>query len=312
VSRSALACAPERPFAALAEHLIGLRRAARLPQRALADVAAISRTAVQRAESGIAAPSPSVLDAYVRACRARPEDLSRARLLRRFGRIAQRGRLRFLSAPSPALIHSADDLGLALAAMYERDGAPALRELSRRVPHRPPLPVTSVWRFVHRKGLPASTEQLVTYLMACGISLAEQRLYVRAYQRIVAGRGERPGPPRTRHRATARLDELAHYTDKISPTYRSLMDRMSAVDVETALTVGVAYVYAEQSQRNGVAPITDQQLFRTARRLFGADTGPAQLQAVPATAPPGSDTLSVSRRPSPAAAPDDATGAPAR
>ncbi|MFE2267161.1 helix-turn-helix domain-containing protein [Streptomyces griseosporeus] len=285
MSRSALACAPERPFAALAEHLIGLRRAARMPQRALADVAAISRTAVQRAESGIAAPSPSVLDAYVQACRARPEDLSRARLLRRFGRIAQRGRLRLLSAPSPALIHSADDLGLALAAMYERDGAPSLRELSRRVPHRPPLPVTSMWRFVHRKGLPASSEQLVTYLMACGISPTEQRLYVRAYQRIVAGRGERPGPPRT-----ARPDELAHYTDKISPTYRSLMDRMSAVDVETALTVGVAYVYAEQSQRNGVAPITDQQLFRTARRLFGADTRPAQLKAVPTTASPGGDT----------------------
>ncbi|MEU5756240.1 helix-turn-helix transcriptional regulator [Streptomyces sp. NPDC047829] len=285
MSRSALACAPERPFAALAEHLIGLRRAARMPQRALADVAAISRTAVQRAESGIAAPSPSVLDAYVQACRARPEDLSRARLLRRFGRIAQRGRLRLLSAPSPALIHSADDLGLALAAMYERDGAPALRELSRRVPHRPPLPVTSMWRFVHRKGLPASTEQLVTYLMACGISPPEQRLYVRAYQRIVAGRGERPGPSRT-----ARPDELAHYTDKISPTYRSLMDRMSAVDVETALTVGVAYVYAEQSQRNGVAPITDQQLFRTARRLFGADIRPAQLKAVPTTASPGGDT----------------------
>ncbi|MFD5836160.1 helix-turn-helix domain-containing protein [Streptomyces collinus] len=290
MSRSAPACAPERPFAALAKHLIGLRRAARLPQRALADVAAISRTAVQRAESGIAAPSLSVLDAYVQACRASPEDLSRARLLRRFGRMAQRGRLRFLSAPSPALIHSADDLGLALAAMYERDGAPALRELSRRVTHRPPLPVTSVWRFVHRKGLPASTEQLVTYLMACGISPAEQRLYVRAYQRIVAGRGERPEPPRTGHRA-ARPDELAHYTDKISPTYRSLMDRMSAVDVETALTVGVAYVYAEQSQRNGVAPITDQQLFRTARRLFGADTGPAQLKAVPTTASPGGDTL---------------------
>ncbi|MFJ8113056.1 helix-turn-helix domain-containing protein [Streptomyces sp. NPDC096132] len=290
MSRSALACAPERPFAALAKHLIGLRRAARLPQRALADVAAISRTAVQRAESGIAAPSPSVLDAYVRGCRASPEDLARARLLRRYGRITQRGRLRSLRAPSPALIHSADDLGLALAAMYEQDGAPALREFSRRVTHRPPLPVTSVWRFVHRKGLPASTEQLVTYLMACGISPAEQRLYVRAYQRIVAGRGERPGPPRTRHRA-ARPDELAHYTDKISPTYRSLMDRMSAVDVETALTVGVAYVYAEQSQRNGVAPITDQQLFRTARRLFGADTGPAQLKGVPATASPGGDAL---------------------
>jgi hypothetical protein len=232
--------------------------------------------------------------------------------LRRYGRIAQRGRLRSLNAPSPALIHSADDLGLALAAMYERAGAPALRELSRRVTHRPPLPVTSVWRFVHRKGLPASTEQLVTYLMACGISPAEQRLYVRAYQRIVAGRGERPGFSRARHRAAARPDELAHYTDKISPTYRSLLDRLSAADVETALTVGAAYVYAEQSQRNGVAPITGQQLFRTARRLFGAATGPAQLEAVPATASPGGDTLPLSRRPSSAAAPDGATGAPAR
>ncbi|MER7178532.1 hypothetical protein ABT404_03415 [Streptomyces hyaluromycini] len=133
-------------------------------------------------------------------------------------------------------MRTADDYAAGLAAVYERASAPALRELSRRVPRRPPLPVTTVWRIVHRKGLPATTEQLVTYLTACGASPPEQRLYVRAHRRITARRGERPGPPRARRRAAARPDELAHYTDKINAIHRSLLDNLPAWDVETALT----------------------------------------------------------------------------
>ncbi|WP_437044945.1 helix-turn-helix domain-containing protein [Streptomyces sp. enrichment culture] len=52
-------CSPQRPFADLAQHLIALRRATRLPQRVLAEAANISRGAVQRAESGTTAPTPA-------------------------------------------------------------------------------------------------------------------------------------------------------------------------------------------------------------------------------------------------------------
>ncbi|WP_318205874.1 helix-turn-helix transcriptional regulator [Streptomyces sp. SCL15-4] len=245
MTRSDPASTPDGPFPALAEHLVRLRRAARLTQRALAEAASISRGTVQRAESGSAAPSPTVLDAYLRACRASAPDQTRARLLRDRGRTGLRGRLPSLNAPKPALIHTEDDLGAALAAAYERAGAPSLRELSRRVPHRPPLPPTTAWRIVHRKGLPASLEQLVTFLTACGVSPAEQRLYAEAYSRFCAVRGVRvtPAPP----------PRLSHYTDKISPRFRNLLDSLSAGDVETALAIGVAYVVAERVRRNGAA-----------------------------------------------------------
>ncbi|MFD7015343.1 helix-turn-helix domain-containing protein [Streptomyces sp. NPDC059928] len=183
-----------RPFAHLAAHLIALRRAARLPQRVLAQAASISRGAVQRAESGTAAPSPAVLDAYLRACSASPREHNLAHLLRAQGRTTQRGRLRHLDAPDPALIHTADDLSAALAAAYERAGAPPLSD-PRLTPGRTPLPRTTAWRIVKRRKLPPTTEHLVTFLTACGISPVHQRPYLAAYQRITANLHTRPAPP---------------------------------------------------------------------------------------------------------------------
>lgn len=193
MTRSPVGGAAERPFAHLAEYLIALRRAARLPQRALARAANVSRGTVQRAESGTAPPSLAVLDAYVRACSGSPADHARARLLRTRGRTAQRDRLRHLDAPAPPLIPTEDDLGAALAAAYERAGAPSLSD-ARLTPGRSPLPHTTAWRIVKRRKLPPTAEQLVTFLTACGISPAEQRPYIDAYHRITADRGTRPLP----------------------------------------------------------------------------------------------------------------------
>ncbi|MET9116656.1 helix-turn-helix transcriptional regulator [Streptomyces longwoodensis] len=117
--------ATQRPFAGLAQHLTALRRAALL-QRVLAAAANISRGAVQRTESGTAAPTPAVLDAYLRACRANEADQARARRLRTRGRTAQRDRLHDLSVPAPDFITTKRDLALALAELYERAGAPSL------------------------------------------------------------------------------------------------------------------------------------------------------------------------------------------
>ncbi|MER5549530.1 helix-turn-helix transcriptional regulator [Streptomyces sp. NPDC002589] len=189
--------APQRPFDRLADHLTALRRAARLTQRALAQTAHISRGAVQRAESGTAAPSTHVLDAYVRACGGGPAETARAHLLRNRGRTTQRDRLHTLKAPAPPLIHTEDDLGAALAAAYERAGAPCLSN-ARLTPGQKPLPRTTAWRIINRKGLPATTAQLVTFLTACGTRPAEHRPYINAYHRITAKRAVRPVPPRAR------------------------------------------------------------------------------------------------------------------
>ncbi|MDH6435929.1 transcriptional regulator with XRE-family HTH domain [Streptomyces sp. SAI-144] len=189
-------CSPQRPFADLAQYLIALRRAARLPQRVLAEAANVSRGAVQRAESGTAAPTVTVLDAYLRACGTGEADRARARLLRTRGRTVQRDKLHELKAPAPDFITTKRDLALALAEVYERAGAPSLSDAGL-TPGRTPLPRTTAWRIVNRKGLPASAKQLVTFLTACGISRpAAQRPYLDAYSHVIAQRGTRRLPPR--------------------------------------------------------------------------------------------------------------------
>ncbi|MEU6673779.1 helix-turn-helix transcriptional regulator [Streptomyces sp. NPDC046925] len=199
MTRSPADSAPQHPFAHLASHLTALRRTARLTQRALAEAAHISRGAVQRAESGTAPPTTTVLDAYLRACRSGKDDQAKARRLRARGRAAQRDRLHALKAPAPALVRDERDLGLVLAEAYERAGAPSLSD-ARLTPGRDLLPRTTAWRIVNRKGLPASREQLITFLTACGIRPAAQRPYLDAYQHVIAERGDRPVPPRVQRR----------------------------------------------------------------------------------------------------------------
>lgn len=194
MTRSPADDAGRNPFAHLAGHLTALRDAARLTQRALADAANISRNAVQRAESGTAPPTAAVLDAYLRACGADPADHDKARRLHTLGRTAQRGKLRALQAPAPAFVRDERDLGLVLAAAYERAGAPPLRDFDR--PDRTRIPLATASRIVNRKALPASREQLITFLTVCGISPAAQRPYLDAYHHVIAQRGTRPAPPR--------------------------------------------------------------------------------------------------------------------
>ncbi|MEU3342786.1 helix-turn-helix transcriptional regulator [Streptomyces sp. NPDC006668] len=270
MTRSPAHTAAERPFAHLAEHLIALRRAARLPQRALAQAASISRGTVQRAESGTAAPTPAVLDAYIRACGGHQDDLTRARRLRNRGRTAQRDRLRHLHAPAPALVHTTDDFGAALAAAYEHAGAPPLTD-ARLTPGRTPLPRTTAWRIVNRRKLPPTTEQLVTFLTACGITPAQQRPYLAAYHRIITDLAQRPAPPPRRqitthiHRTPLARGgtDTSDYTTKISQPFRTLLTTLSPEDIETVLTAGTAHLIEQRGRLNGTAPAAPEWLATT-------------------------------------------------
>ncbi|MFB8247295.1 helix-turn-helix domain-containing protein [Streptomyces sp. NPDC055952] len=195
MTRSPAGAAPQRHYARLAEHLTALRGAARLTQRALADAANVSRGAVQRAESGTAPPTAAVLGAYLRACGASPADQDKARRLHALGRTAQRGnKPRTLKAPAPAFARDARDLGLVLVAVYERAGAPPLRDFDR--PGRARVPLATASRIVNRQALPSSREQLITFLTVCGIPPAAQRPYLDAYHHVTAQRSTRPAPPR--------------------------------------------------------------------------------------------------------------------
>lgn len=257
MTRSPAAGAAEHPFAHLAEHLTALRRTARLPQRALAQAANISRGAVQRAESGTAAPTAAVLDAYLRACGAGEAAAARARLLRTRGRTAHRDKLRELKAPAPDFIHDKRDLGLALAEAYEQAGAPPLRELS--LPGRAPLPVTTAWRIVHRKGLPATVRQMLTFLTACGISPTGQRPYIAAYHRVTAGLDARPTRPPARRRASRigpiRIVAEGHTEEHVLPGPAAAPARtIPAGILEEAFTTALHHWASREAHRNGTAP----------------------------------------------------------
>ncbi|MFB7189380.1 helix-turn-helix domain-containing protein [Streptomyces sp. NPDC056230] len=235
-----------RPFADLAELLVALRRAARLSQRDLAARANISRGTVQNAESGRTAPSALLLDAYLKACGADSRTAKRADRLRVHGRGIQRGRLRGLNAPAPTLIHDRHDLAIALAAAYERAGAPSLGD-RLLIGDRKPLPRTTAWRIVKRKGLPANVTQLVTFLTACGISLAVQRQYIDAYRRVTAARPVRPAPPRARRNDIRTIVEARSERHELTGTAAAIARQLPAEVLEEILFTAIT----REAQRNG-------------------------------------------------------------
>ncbi|GAA1141503.1 helix-turn-helix domain-containing protein [Streptomyces javensis] len=239
------------PYALLAEHLFSLRWAARLTQRALAEAASISRNTVQRAESGTVAPSPPVLSAYVRACRGDADDLARAKELRNRGRAAARNRLGALNAPALDHIRTRADLATALAAVYERGGAPSLRECS--------VPTTTAWRIVNGKGLPANGDQLFRFLIACGVTPVERHFYVNAYTRLRARRHERPLSQRPRRRArgvstsvrvvTTGQDERYELTGRAAAIARQLPTTL----IDELLVTALTQMAGREAYRNGAA-----------------------------------------------------------
>lgn len=236
----------EGPFADLAELLVALRRAARLSQRDLAARANISRGTVQNAESGHTAPSALLLDAYLKACGADSRTADRAHRLRTRGRSDQRGRLRELNAPAPDLIHDRHDLAAALATAYERAGAPPLGD-RHLIGDREPLPRTTAWRIVKRKGLPANVTQLVTFLTACGISPAVQRLYTDAYRRVTATRPARPAPPRARRNDIRTIVEARSERHALTGTAAAIARQLPAEALEEILFTAIT----REARRNG-------------------------------------------------------------
>ncbi|MFF8513578.1 helix-turn-helix domain-containing protein [Streptomyces sp. NPDC015492] len=266
--------APQPPFAALARHLRALRRAARLPQRGLAEAAHVSRGAVLRLESGTAAPTMAVLDACLRACRAGAADQAKARRLLVLGRTAQRGKLPGLKAAPPLdFIKTKGELAHALVVAYERAGAPSLSD-ARLTPGRKPLPRTTAWRAATGKGLPATTEQLITFLTACGIGPERQRRYVDAYVRVVAQRGAHRLPPQAQRTPLIRgvhpvplarggTDTSTRYDlTALASVVTAIADSVPRVDFD-ALAPGLAIaaerlaplsrLVRQDAQRNGTA-----------------------------------------------------------
>ncbi|MER5197356.1 helix-turn-helix domain-containing protein [Streptomyces sp. NPDC002755] len=235
------------PYARLAAHLTSLRTTARLTQRGVAQAAAVSRGTVQNAESGTRAPSPDVLDALLNACRAGEHDRREAHYLRSHGRATARGR--HYPAPAPALINSRGGLADVLADAYEKAGAPSPTAFTRPATGLTRIPRTTLRNIVNRRRLPATEEQLDTFLTVCNVRRSDRAHIHAAWRRIRAW--PQPTPPTHRHRV-ARTTGLDH--PRVGTGYRRLLDHLTSDEVETALAFGVAHVTADKAHRNGVTP----------------------------------------------------------
>jgi DNA-binding XRE family transcriptional regulator len=164
--------AAQVPYAPLAAHLARLRKDARLSQRALASAAAVSRGTIQNAESGTSAPSLSVLDAILDACRASDHARRDAHTLRDRGRTASRDRT--VIAPGTRFIYGRGALAAVLASFYEKAGAPSPTAFTRPLAGLTPIPRTTLYNIVNRRRLPATEEQLATFLAVCRVKPSDR------------------------------------------------------------------------------------------------------------------------------------------
>ncbi|MFJ4866478.1 helix-turn-helix domain-containing protein [Streptomyces sp. NPDC088748] len=167
----------------LAEALRALRAAAGLTYGELAVRTGLAPTTLKRAASGRTVPSWETVKEFASACGVLPADLHPAWLK---ARIAERGHLKQLRRPrSPELATTLGDLGEAMEYFYESAGAPSLRQLQERAGGTHLLPVSSAARIVNRQALPASRQQCLAFLVACGLSDALVSRWVRAFDRIM-------------------------------------------------------------------------------------------------------------------------------
>ncbi|MFD3330610.1 hypothetical protein [Streptomyces sp. NPDC058701] len=93
---------------------------------------------------------------------------------------------------TPELVTTPGALSQALVYFYERAGAPTLRRLSFLAGGRHLLPVSTAGRVVAGQVLPASRQQCLAFLDACGMGLRLRGRWADAYDRITA-----PAPARS-------------------------------------------------------------------------------------------------------------------
>ncbi|MGW2722413.1 helix-turn-helix domain-containing protein [Streptomyces sp. NPDC001492] len=164
------------------------------------DTATVSASTLKRAAGGHTLPQEHVVTAYTRACGATAEEEREALQLRRAARAEQRGILTALQAPAVRSIRTPADFDAALAAAYERAGAPPLRILQERATTDGAdgtllLPLTTLWRITRREARPTTWQQCSAFLRGCGIHRRRMGPWQEAWQRIhTTVRAEQPEP----------------------------------------------------------------------------------------------------------------------
>ncbi|MFJ3728858.1 helix-turn-helix domain-containing protein [Streptomyces sp. NPDC090045] len=166
----------------LAAELRRLRAAARLTYDELAAATGVSAATLKRAASGRSVPSWETVQAIVNVCGGPNGAVER---LWQRARISKRDRLKKLRQPgAPALVMTAGQLGEALAYFYEEAGALPLRRLQALAGGSHQLPVSTAARIVRQQALPASRQQCIAFLTACGIGPRLAQRWADAYDQI--------------------------------------------------------------------------------------------------------------------------------
>ncbi|WEH44012.1 helix-turn-helix transcriptional regulator [Streptomyces sp. AM 2-1-1] len=175
-----LACALRRTRAALG-----------ITQGQAADIIGTSASTIQRAEAGLAAPQKSVVDGYVAQLGLNAKGATR--LFEQATRPFGRQRRSLTQAPHPGMVSTRDELGRALARVWEEGNRSSMQDLedrvqaARRDEARKPfvfLSRSAAYRISHRQQLPSGVEQLRAYLYACRIKERQFPVWIQAYHRV--------------------------------------------------------------------------------------------------------------------------------
>ncbi|MGW1976716.1 helix-turn-helix domain-containing protein [Streptomyces sp. NPDC001889] len=300
----------------LADCLAGIRRSAGLTFAELAAATGRSVPTLKRA-AGRTAPVPKedTVTAYVRGCGQDSAAEQEALRLWRRARAAERGILRGLRAPAPALVRNRADLAAALAAAYEDAGAPPLRVLQERGGRAggvPVLPLTTAWRVTQRRCPPGNAEQFEAFLRGCGVTEASMPDWREAWKRATASPAAgdavvRLADLRGGHHGVFGLHDLG----KVNPAFQRMLAHSDVSLVESVLEAGLVQVAAARAQRNGTTADGPDIIWRVpggktvlveVKRQSGGENPSAGLSPVPAPrGPAGGPGQGVRREPRPAA-----------
>ncbi|MFK0026029.1 helix-turn-helix domain-containing protein [Streptomyces sp. NPDC090798] len=171
----------------LARYLRDLRAASGATYDEMAAVIGVSPATLKRAASGAVLPKWLTVMQFCIACfsaaaphaRPVPKVPELERLWRR-ARMEERGTLH-LKSPRPEYIADQADLSHALYALYERAGAPPLRQLQHQGGEPLHLPLSTLARIVNRQTLPADEKQYVAFLAGCGVPSEERPKWLAAW-----------------------------------------------------------------------------------------------------------------------------------
>ncbi|RNG17848.1 helix-turn-helix domain-containing protein [Streptomyces botrytidirepellens] len=184
-------------LAALALWLRAAKAASGLSYPTLAERAGYHPSNLRRAATGHHVPSQAVVTAYATACSARADHaLQLWREARYEARRAARGRRISRAAPRPELVRDAADLSAGMIELYEKAGAPTLREMeASEAGQHGRLPHSTVHRIVTKQAVPKCPVQFAAFLQACGVEEHDRQPWIDAWHRVWQIEAEEPPDP---------------------------------------------------------------------------------------------------------------------